>query len=304
VTYIPDPEASPALTDLRLKPPAGGGKPSPRRARKAEAALVRAEEAVRRTATQTGPPLVAVETDAAPHVRLGLLWAALTVGASAAGEVWLAVWFAAVAGIAAGQLSHGWRRKGARPIQGVAMLSAAAMPLAALAGADAMTGVVVATVGAALAVRLLLATGPSIGKPTRDVAFTLAAALPAGVAAASPVLVRGIGLTETLVLLSMVFAYDAASYVVGTGSSGPWEGPVAGAVATLPVTLVVAAVLVNPFTGSSPLVLGLVAMLAAPLGQVGAAALAGDVGAPALRRLDSLLLAGPVWAWAAATLLR
>jgi hypothetical protein len=301
VTYTPDPEAIPALTDLRLRP--GAAKPSPRRVRKAEAALVRAEEAVRRRADETGPPLVVVERDATPHVRLGLLWATLTVGVAAAGRAWLAVWLAIVAAIAAGQLARAWRRRGARPIQGVAMVAAGAMPLTALAGADALTGVVIATVGATLAIRLLLATGPSIGKPTRDVAFTLAASLPIGIAAASPVLVRALGLTETLVFLSMLFAYDAASFVVGTGSGGPWEGPVAGAVATLPVTLVIAAVLVNPFDGASPFVLGLAAMLGAPAGQLAADALVGDVEAPAVRRLDSLLVAGPVWAWAAAALL-
>jgi hypothetical protein len=303
MTYIPDPEAIPALTDLRLKPPVGG-KPSPRRVRKAEAALVRAEEAVRRTTQQAGPPLVAVERDAVPHVRLGLLWATMTVGFAAVGRGWLAGWFAVVAAVAAGQLARQWRKKGARPIQGVAMLVAGAFPLAALGGADAMGGALVAALLLTFATRLLLATGPSIGKPTRDIAFTLAAALPVGVAAASPVLVRTLGLTETLVFLVLLFAYDAASYVVGTGSAGPWEGPVAGAVATLPVTLVVAAVLVNPFEGSSPLLLGLAAMLAAPAGQVAGETLARGVDAPAFRRLDSLLLAGPVWAWAAVTLLR
>jgi hypothetical protein len=301
MTFIPDPEAIPALTDLRLKPAAG--RPSPRRARKAEAALVRAEEAVRRTATEPGPPLVAVEADVAPHVRLGLLWATVTVGLTIAGRAPLAVWFAAVAAVAAGQLARAWRKKGAHPIQGVAMLAAAAMPLAALAGADAIAGIVIASIAGTLAARLLLATGPSIGKPTRDVAFTLAAALPVGIAAASPVLVRTIGLTEALVFVSMLLAYDAASYVVGTGSAGPWEGPAAGAVATLPVTLVVAAVLVNPFEGSSPLLLGLAAMLGAPAGQLAARVLTRDIESPALLRLDSLLLAGPVWAWAAAALL-
>lgn len=301
MTFVPDPEVVPALTDLRLRPAAA--KPSPRRARKAEAALVRAEEAVRRTAAEAGPPLIVVERDATPHVRLGLLWATLTVGVTAAGDGWLAAWLALVAAVGAGQLSRAWRRRGARPTQGVAMLSAGAMPLAALAGADAIAAVVVATVLGALAVRLLLATGPSIGKPTRDVAFTLAAALPLGIAAAAPVLVRSIGMTETLVLFTMVFAYDAASFVVGSGSEGPWEGPVAGAVATLPVTLVVAAVLVNPFDGTSPLWLGLAAMLGAPAGQLAADVLVGDVDAPAVRRLDALLVAGPVWAWAAAALL-
>lgn len=300
MNLVPDPEAIPDLTELRLRP---ARKPSPRRARKAEAALVRAEEAVRAATAAPGPPLVVVERDAAPHVRLGLLWATIGIGATIAGRGWLAAWMAAVAAVAAGQLARALRRKGARPLQGVAMLVAGAGPVAAVGGGDAVAGVLVGGVLLTLAARLVLATGPTLGKPTRDVAFTLAAGVPVGVAAASPVLVRAIGLTEVLVLLTFVFAYDAAAYVVGSGAAGEWEGPAAGAVATLPVTLVVAAVLVNPFDGASPWLLGLAAASLAPLGHLGASALLDDLEVPAVRRLDSLLVLGPVWAWAAAVLL-
>ena len=70
------------------------------------------------------------------------------------------------------------------------------------------------------------------------------------------------------------------------------------------VTLFVA-VLVPSFTGAGSFALGVVAGTLAPLGPLAASALLGDrsAPAPALRRLDSLLLMGPVWAWVAAALL-
>ena len=296
-TIVPDPESIPDLTEIRVRPPLK--RPSDRRVRKAEAALVRAEEAVRRTTSQPGPPLVVVEDDTVPHVRLGLAWATVTLGWTLLGTGWLAAWMAAVAFVATGQLARAWRRKGARPIQPVAMLVAGAAPLAALGGGDAITAVLVIGFLLTLIARLVLATGPSLGKPTRDVAFTVAACVPMALAASSVVLVRSIGLTEAVVFLAFVFAYDAASFVVGSGGASWWEGPAAGAVATLPVTLVIAAVLVNPFDGASPWLLGACAALLAPVGQAGMSYLLADVEAPAIRRLDSLVAMGPVWAWAA-----
>ena len=51
---------------------------------------------------------------------------------------------------------------------------------------------------------------------------------------------------------------------------------------------------------------GALAMVLAPLGPLAASVVLGgrDAPAPALRRLDSLLLLGPVWAWSAAAVLR
>jgi len=157
-----------------------------------------------------------------------------------------------------------------------------------------------------LITRLVRTAGSGRGRPVGDLGFTLLAALPVGLAAAGPVLVRGLGLTESLVLLALVWAYDAGAFIVGVGAGTPWEGPVAGSVCILPVTLVVAAVFVHPFHGASPWVLGALAAAAAPAGQAIGGLLAGEAGAkvPALRRLDSLLLVGPLWAWAAAALLR
>ena len=140
----------------------------------------------------------------------------------------------------------------------------------------------------------------------RSLGLTYLIALPIGLASASPVLLRGIGLAAPFVLLAMAALYDAGAYLVGTGAASAWEGPAAGVAALVPVTIVVAVVLVPPFRGASPLLLGLVAAGLAPLGPLAGSILLGDrdARAPALRRIDSLLLLGPVWAWVAVALIR
>ena len=110
----------------------------------------------------------------------------------------------------------------------------------------------------------------------------------------------------TLVLLTLVGVYDASAYVVGAGATNLWEGPAAGIAFMAAVTLAVAAVFVPPFTGASPWLLGLVAAVCAPIGPIVASLLLGDRARPAqaLRRLDSLLVLGPVWSAAALVLLK
>jgi hypothetical protein len=63
---------------------------------------------------------------------------------------------------------------------------------------------------------------------------------------------------------------------------------------------------VPKFPPTAPFVLGGLAAVLAPLGPPAATRLLGDrdAKAPALRRLDSLLVVGPVWACAALTLAR
>lgn len=238
-----------------------------------------------------------------PHGRLGIAWAVVTLGAAWAGRVWLGAWFGLVAFAAAAQLAGVWRRQGARPVWLVGAGGAAAVAVAGASGVAAVTAVVAATVLVALLVRVRI---PS-PTPTRDVALTVALALPIGLAAASPVLLRGRGVTPPLVLLGLAAAYDAGNYVVGTGATSAWEGAVAGVAALIPVTIGVAVFLVPPFrTSRGPFLLGALAAVTAPLGPLAASALLGDPAAraPALRRLDSLLVLGPLWSWSSVVLLR
>jgi hypothetical protein len=103
--------------------------------------------------------------------------------------------------------------------------------------------------------------------------------------------------------LAMVWAFDAGYYLVGSGAGAAWEAAAAGAVSLVPVTVGAAVVLVPTFP-SAPFVLGGIAAVLAPLGIPAATILIGDGRASAVRRLDSLLLAGPVWASAAMYFLR
>ncbi len=257
------------------------------------------------------PGKPALSQPTGPHIRLGILWAAATLGALLLGLGWLTAWLAVVAAMAAGSAArswgtataaqrHGHTRKGrVQPPAAVAALFAALITVAAMAG-----GLVMAVVAATFAVVLVaLATFGPLGQPgaLRRVVIVLGP----GLAAGSLVLARSQGLAEGLVLAGMVTVFDSSNYLIGTGAPNRWEGSVAGAASIAALTLFVAAVLVPPFTGVSPWLLGIAVAVLAPAGPVLARWVIGDPLAPvpALRRLDSLFLAGPVWAAGVALLL-
>jgi len=242
-------------------------------------------------------PLAVVHKSVRPHGRLGLAWAVVTLGLTVAGPAYLAGWLAVAAFIAGAQTCLVWRKRGERPVPLAAATIAAGLPIAASFDIGMITAVVVA--GALVTFVSRLRT-PTMA-PLRDIALTLTIAVPIGLAAAAPVLVRHTGIAATLLLLAMICAYDAGAYLVGTGASSAWEGPAAGVAALIPLTIFAEVVFIPPFTGAQPLFLGLLAAVLAPAGPVAASALLGDRNghAPALRRLDSLLLLGPLWAWCA-----
>ena len=105
--------------------------------------------------------------------------------------------------------------------------------------------------------------------PSRDVALTLMIIFPIGLATAAPVLLRGLSLAAPLALFAFAAAHDMGAYLVGTGASSEWEGPIAGVASIFCVTLFVA-VLVPSFDGGSPFLLGLIAAILAPLGPLAA----------------------------------
>jgi hypothetical protein len=97
--------------------------------------------------------------------------------------------------------------------------------------------------------------------------------------------------------------YDAGAWVIGSGSRHRWLGPVAGMACILPVTMLVAALGLQ-FREAAVWELGATAAVLAPLGPIAAGFLLGDrrATAPAWRRLDSLVLLGPIWSVVAAYL--
>ncbi len=113
----------------------------------------------------------------------------------------------------------------------------------------------------------------------------------------SMVLLARLDQGSAIALLLLVSAYETGDYIVGSGANNPYEGPAAGLSAIVVVTFIVSTLPISTLSfGEAWLFGGIVAVLA-PMGQLFASALLPAAGAPAssLRRLDSLLLAAPVW---------
>lgn len=283
----------------------GSGTAAPRREGRRPAAPARSGEhgdgAARDAAGDVAGPMARLRAleerprVVGPHARLGLVWFLVLMAALAAGRLGLILVLAPCAGLAAAQAMRS-RRTHPRPSPPAAAAGAVLLVVAAAAGPVAVGVVAVVLVGA-------VAAGVVVGGASRAASTTtVVAAVAIGLAGASPVLlVRG-GIVPVLVLLTFAAAHDASAYVVGTGAAGAWEGPAAGAASIAAVTLGVAAVLVPPFRGATPWILGGVAIVLAPLGPYAASALMGDrrANVPALRRIDSLLVLAPVWCLVAA----
>jgi hypothetical protein len=230
---------------------------------------------------------------AIPHVRLGVAWAVAFAIAAALSPWTLALLLGATAALAGLEIA---RSRGPDRFPPIALAAAAAtLVITSAAGVLVMLGAALVVAGVVLAAPL----GPARRLPMLGIACVL------GVAGSAPVLTRAAwGALAALVLVGLVCCYDAAAYLVGTGANGAWEGRAAGAVATVPLVLLTAAVLVPPFRGVSPWVLGAAVAGLAPVGGLVATRLLGsaDRRAPGLGRLDTLLVAGPVWLALAAVL--
>jgi hypothetical protein len=236
-------------------------------------------------------------------VRLGVAW---FIGALAATLVPLAlaaaVVYAVAAGLAARQLVRAW---GSVPWQADVAAGLGSVPvLAALAGPQAV--VVACAVGAVVAIGCACAPdGARLpgGEGRIAAAGILCLSLVPALGAASFVLVRRHSVIAALVLLVVASAYEMGDYIVGSGGSTPLEGPLAGITTATLLALPLALVLVEPYDTAGVVLLPLTA-LACPLGQVIASAVLPGAAAPApaLRRIDTLLLLAPVWAVAAGAL--
>jgi hypothetical protein len=247
---------------------------------------------------------LAIEPDVdGPKVRLGVLWLAVTVGAALVDQLALAVVLAVAAGLAADQVVRLQRDRAADlladPVRLPAVLAAAALPLAATAGTDT---VVAAAVGAVLVTLVHRTWSGPVDGAVADVALVVVAALPVGLGAAAPVLVAELAPAAAVVLLVLVAAYDAGDFMVGTGAGTPWEGPVAGIVAVAVCGFAAWVVAPPPLEGHGVVALAVATAVLAPLGPPAASVLVGDAATPArfVRRLDTLVVLGPVAAWAAA----
>jgi hypothetical protein len=241
-----------------------------------------------------------------PQVTLGILWAAVTLAATVEGPVWLAIWLAPVAALAAASTLRSWPRPAGRGSTTWAGLGHVPVVVGAASAAVVLASAV--DVWAALSVAALLivaiVAAEVQGRTASPGPFrrALLVLLPAA-AASGLVLARAQGLTEGITLVAVISVYDSAAFLMGTGARFAVEGPIAVLLSIGALTLFLAAV--PPFDGNTPWILGGIAAVLAPLGPILARRLTGDdsVRVPALRRLDSLILLGPAWAAATAVLL-
>jgi hypothetical protein len=234
-----------------------------------------------------------------PRVRLGVGWFVLALAATVISPVTAALVYAAAAGMAARQVAKAW---GTVSWQADLAAGLGAVPvLAALGG----TKLMVAALGAAAVVALGAACAPDgarlrgPGGRFATVGILWLSIVPSA-AVGCFVLVRSESVIAGVVLLLVASAYEAGDYIVGSGASNKVEGPLAGITTATLVALPLAQLLVEPFDEAGVALLGFSAV-AFPFGQVLASALLPGAGAhaPALRRIDTLLLLAPLWAAAA-----
>ena len=241
---------------------------------------------------------VAVVYDVAgPRVRLGVLWFVVAVLSIRFGRLPTALVFGSVAAVAALQTVRTWRYKRLGAHNAVAGGVALVLPLAAAVGTGFFGLVVVASVAAAVVAALY--EGRDREGAVVAAAQTVRCSLPVGMAAASMVLAVRLDISVALLLLVLVSAYEAGDFLIGSGADNSWEGPAAGMAAVFALSLCVAVLSVPPFHGADAWVFAALVAIGCPLGQVAGSVILPDAAAraPALRRLDSLLLTGPAWVW-------
>jgi hypothetical protein len=218
--------------------------------------------------------------------------------AIAAGPATTAVAYGIAAAAAGAQAARAWRRLGAGASELMAAGGAGIMAVGACFGAGgAGLGVIAAVVVAFFAA----ATDTTSDHPhLSDIGYTLQCSLFPGAVAVSLVLLTRLDQGSAIALLLLVSAFETGDYLIGTGAANPFEGPAAGAAAVMVVTFIVSTLPISTLSFGEAWALGGAIVLLAPLGQFLASALLPTATTPAsgLRRLDSLLVAGPVWAWA------
>lgn len=228
-----------------------------------------------------------------PRVPLGLLW--FGVGALAIGLHPIAAFvvFALVAAVAAIQTGAALRRAGARSNPILAGVAVLLVGLAGLAPSSRVVGlaILISLVGS-LIVALHLG-GFDIDAAGATVRGWVGPALVAG----SVVVLARIEPAMALLCFVLVCTYDAGDYLVGSASANAVEGPLAGIVGVLAVGCAAAVLHPGALADHSVWPLVLATAIGCPAGQLAGSAMLPHAGsfAPALRRIDSLLVTGPLW---------
>jgi hypothetical protein len=230
-----------------------------------------------------------------PKVRLGLLWFVVAAAALAVGPLATALAYGLAAAIAAAQTARCWRKRRQRPTDAVAAGMAGLMGAGACLGAGGAGIALLAGVATAYVAATGDATSPN--PALVDAGWTIQCALPPGLVAMSMVLLDRLDQGSAIALLLLVSAYETGDFLVGSGARNPYEGPAAGASAIVVITFIVSTLPISALDFGQAWLFGGLVLLLAPLGQLLASAVLPSAKSPAsaLRRIDSLLLAAPVW---------
>jgi hypothetical protein len=242
-----------------------------------------------------GRRLAVVYDTAGPKVTLGVVWFVALIGGLVVGPKLLVPLYALVAALAGLQAATAWRTVGSGAVRWAAAVGAALVVVGATWGVGSMGLAVLLAAAVALGAAALHRTDG--GHLLEAAGTTLLVAVPAGVAAAGVVLTLRLEIGAAVTLVLLVAGYEVGDFLVGSGASSSLEGPIAGIVAIAALCFGLGVLRVPPFDGFDVFAFGGFAALLCPLGQVVGSMLlpSADAPAPALRRLDSLLLLGPVW---------
>ena len=233
------------------------------------------------------------------HTPLALAWVGGQAAALWLGSWALAVLFAAVATVAALQSMRAWERVGIWSVTAVVAVGPPAVVLAGLAGMQwagvALLAVVVLAVAGSL-------VAPRPGGVLLGAGSTVRCVIAPAVVGVAVVGLYDLGWAPALMLLALAAGYDLGTHVWGGIGVGALAGRVVGMITALVGTLAFSAIHtvfeLEPFgpTVTVWVFVGLAATLF-PLGPIVASLVlpSADAPAPGLRRLDSLIVAAPVW---------
>jgi hypothetical protein len=279
------------------KAPAKAAARAGRKPTRAERAEARRKDQIRKLRARSGNRyLVHYDIDG-PRVRLGIAWFIGSIAALAFGPVATALWFGVAFAAAGSHALRTWRARGADVDPRVALGGVAVTVAAAAVHPRAMGVAVLGLAAGAVALALRRLGDGGTGRAVAQAGLVLQAALPTAVAGGCFVLLADLEIWAAVSLVLLVSAYETGDFLVGSGSVSAFEGPLAGGVAVLVVTLVVAALGFPPFDVGEAFAFGLLVAPCAFAGQILASVMLPHARAfaPALRRVDSLLLTAPLW---------
>lgn len=238
-----------------------------------------------------------------PRMRLGVAWFGAILLAMLAGPVGVDLLFTGAAALAALQVATRWAGRQ------VAVSPVAAGAIAGACGLAAAVNLRVVGLALVLSVVAAFLLGPdnrplalpAAGEALRErlpmTSATLRAALgPAGVAVAA-VQVHRVDSMAFLFLAAIVSVYDAGDYLIGAGYDNRAAGPLAGTIAAVAMVAAMSILEPPPLAGGEVWTVGLVLAVLAPVGQLAGSWMlpTARASAPALRRIDTWLLAAPVF---------